>query len=269
VATSLVIFKHQLLPRCELKKRKGRNQGVTVHFNEPTAVNGIMVHHDGQVEFLKDDTPLTPDRARVDVWYDRPKGPKILTRTSASGSRWPSHPHQTLGNADLIYWVDTNSREVDGQWIHATAVILGEPRHVSSKTYIKYQIVHGFEIRGSVSKPERLAWCEVIERLRMNPYRLLNWNVYLIVDSDLSALSDINASRAPIWNDYALPPRFQFVYASADVGMDQPLNAVMARCDRKATQLLDQIIRNDASGSGVKETTLVGRVPMRRWDPLD
>lgn len=134
---------------------------------------------------------------------------------------------------------------------------------------MKYQVVHGLEFRATISKPERLAWCEVIERLRRNPYRLLNWNVYLVVDSDLGALSGINAGRTPIWEDYQLPPRFQFVYASAEVGMEQPLNQVMAKCDKRAPQLLDQIIQRDASGSGVTEHSLIGGVPMRRWDPLD
>jgi hypothetical protein len=35
------------LPRCVLKKRRDRNQGVTVHVDEPTVVNGVKVHHDG------------------------------------------------------------------------------------------------------------------------------------------------------------------------------------------------------------------------------
>jgi len=252
-----------------LKKRKERNQSVTVRFDEPTALNGVKIHHDGQIEFLKDDKPVEPKEAKVELWYDRPKGPKILTHTSASGTRWPSHPHQTFGNADRIYWVDTNSREVDGQWIHATAVILGEPSHRLDKTYLKCQLVHGFEFRGNLSKPERFAWCEVIERLRMNPHRLLNWNIYLVVDSDLGALSQINARASRIWNDFALPPRFQFAYASADVGMDLPVNAIMAKCDKMAGELLEQILRKDASGAEVKEISLVGSVPMRRWDPLD
>jgi hypothetical protein len=242
---------------------------VTVRFNEPTAINGLKAYPDGQIEFLRGNDPVTAAEAHVEISYERPKGPKSITRAPASGFRWPSHPHDALANADLIYWVDTNSREVGGQWIHATAAIIGEPSHTLNRTYVKFQVAHGFEFRGTVSKPERLAWCEVIEGLRRNPARLLNWNVYLVVDSDLDALSEINARTMTVWNDYGLPPRFQFVYASAEVGMEFPLNSVMARCDRMAGLLLDQIIRQDPTGSAIVERSLIGAVPMRSWNPID
>lgn len=250
-----------------MKQRRPRDRSVTVRFDEPTAIDGIKGYPDGQIEFLSRGEPVTAAEARVELSYSRPKGPKALTRAFSKGFRWPSHPHDVLGDADLIYWVDTNSKEVDGQWIHATAAIIGEPSHRLGRTYVKYQVVHGFEFRGSISKPEGMAWCELIERLRRNPRRLLNWNVYLVVDSDLNALADINARIRNVWKDYRLPPRFHFVYASADVGRELPLNAVMAECDRWAGRLLSQIIRQDPRGQQVVDRSLIADAPFRRWDP--
>jgi hypothetical protein len=103
----------------------------------------------------------------------------------------------------------------------------------------------------------------------MNPKRLLNWSVLLVVDSALDLLADINARAEPVWGDFILPPGFQFIYASADVGKELGLNAMMSRCDRSASALLKQIIATDPSGAGVLERSIVGGVPFRRWDPHD
>lgn len=89
--------------------------------------------------------------------------------------------------------------------------------------------------------------------------------MYLVVDSDLDRLTELNSGTVPIWGDYCLPRGFQFVYASADVGNDLPLSRVMAECDEAARHLLDRVIRSDSDTSGIEESTLMGGVPLRRW----
>src|SRR5260370_1082882 len=107
-----------------------------MRFDDMQALNGIRAYPDGQVEFLLDNEPVEATEAHVELSYDRPKGSKAIARATATGSRWPSHPHDVLGNADRIYWVDTNSREVNGQWVHATVVMIGIPSHTIGRTYV-------------------------------------------------------------------------------------------------------------------------------------
>ena len=57
-----------------MKNRKARNQSVTVRFDEPTTLNCVKIHHDGQIEFLRDDKPAQPAEVNVELRYDRPKG---------------------------------------------------------------------------------------------------------------------------------------------------------------------------------------------------
>jgi len=126
------------------------------------------------------------------------------------------------------------------------------------------------EFRGHVERPEAFAWCEIIERMRRNPRRLLHWNICLIVDSDLELLEKINSRDEPVWRDYYLPPNFSLVYASADVGVStDPLNKMMSYCDKDATRLFELAVRADPNEEVLRELSVVGGPSVRFWNAID
>ena len=134
---------------------------LQVDFGEPVSLNGVRIHQDGKIEFLRNDDVMVPKSAHTQISYDRPKGPKVLSRAYTSGARLNSHPNATLDSADRIYWIDTNSMLVEDQLIHTTCIILGEPvGHTPNFTFLRYQKVHGLEFRGPCERPEAFVWCE-------------------------------------------------------------------------------------------------------------
>lgn len=178
------------------------------------------------------------------------------------------HPNASLDTADLIFWIDTNTKVLAGQKIHTTAIVRAQPiGRTAQFTYLAWERVRGFEFRGEVERPEAFAWCELIEGVRRDPRRLLQWRICIVVDSDLGKLADINARRQPVWRDYWLPPNFELLYASADAGGGEPLNWLMAIVDRQASLIYDSVARRDPDGRNASEVSRLGGPAIRSWSP--
>ena len=249
---------------------KLRQREVLIDLGRELPVDEVRIYPDGRVELRHAGVPLNPERAHTQISYDRSKRPKIQSRASVAGTRLASHPNQILEVADRVFWVDTNSRDHSGERVHTTATLLAQRfQQTATHTAYRWQRAHGLEFRGPVDRPEAFAWSETIERVRRNPSRLPHWHICLVVDSDLDLLASINARAMPIWRDYYLPANFSFVYASADVGKHDPLNAMMRLCDGEASRLFDAVVRAEKGKLEPMQESVIGGPSLRVWQAIN
>ena len=135
-------------------------------------------------------------------------------------------PYVELRRYDQVFAIDTNSRRQQ-----AVTSAMEAFRHPRSG---------GFGIRNlftepfspSSSSPEREAWKAFIDTHDSGPHL----KHCLVVDSDLGALTRINAKEEPLFQEAMLPSNWQLNYATSDVSDDFPTVRMMIACEKLNAQ---------------------------------
>lgn len=228
--------------------RKPRSTFVTVDMGEPTSVNGVRIDPvSGYVHFLYKGIPITPQKARIEMTYQRQKGPKILSQASLGTNELYVDVNRAIEKYDLVYAVDTNTESFNDETISVCCVVLGiiDKIEIPGSTTIRFCPVHCLEFRNISIKPEKLLWRTVIELVQKNPSYNTNLKIALIVDSDLQNISAYNDRKLPIAEDFYLPPNLKMIYASSDSGMENIPNKMIILADRWSRRLLKHLMQSD------------------------
>ena len=250
------------------KQSKPRLRSVSFDLGEPKRLTEIRIDRAGRLTLVGEDGTVEPIASTAELSYARPKRPKVIARANVGPGTPPLHPDSAIETADRIFIVDTSSRDVGTERLHATAVLIAQPiGERDGQTLIGWQRHVGFEFRGVVDRPEAFAWCELIERLRRTIDGRGFRRVCIVVDSHLGELEKMNSREAPIWREYMLPPAFEILYASADAG-GSVLSAWMRECDKESVKL-SRKIESATSAPELLETSLVGGPQLRVWRPVD
>lgn len=232
--------------KCCLKK-KPRTMSVTVDYGEPTTINGISLDpKSGEVKFLNEGQPIIPKRAWIESNYARGnKGPKILLRAPLSSEQdLILNPSRIVKDFNLVYAIDTNTQKIGNDQISVSGIVLGKMHSFLPDIFL-YAPVHCLEFRNIKTTPENVAWKSVIEMIQRNPGFRPALKVALIVDSDLDNLKRYNERDVPISESFYLPGNFRFIYASADVGIENVPNKLIRIADKESSQLLDFIAQHN------------------------
>ena len=230
-----------------MSTRKPRSTFVTVDMGEPTPVNGVRIDPvSGYVHFLYKGIPITPQNARIEMAYQRQKGPKILSQTALGTNELYVDVNRALEKYDLVYAVDTNTESFNDETISVCCVVLGTiDKEEISAPAIRFSPVHFLEFRNMSTKPENLVWRTVVELIQKNPSYSSNLNIAFIVDSDLENISAYNEGKLPITADFYLPSNMKMIYASSDSGKENIPNRLISLADTESRRLMKELIRSD------------------------
>ena len=222
--------------------RKQRVHEIRFDFGRDQVIGGLNEAEDGTLTFYDGEgKKVDPVHIEVGWGYLRDKGPKVLARMQAL-------PHDIQGNVsrgltrfDWVFAVDTNTVEIGGVRVSVAASHLLANIGVSGRQWTFTPVAQeAFEFHDATEPPERVAWWEIIQRVRTEA-DIRAGRLALVVDSDLGSLSDFNARRIPIVDGYHLPEGVELVYGSADGGTQEQITAAaIAECDRRATQILNR-----------------------------
>lgn len=193
------------------------------------------------------------------VGYERPKGPKIITKIPQESRRPLMTPQSYVEAFDVVFAIDVNSRLIREEWYSVGAMAVLETLEiVKDSNGITEKVVSNINMFGALihgknfgTNPDPWFWKVAIEegvKLQYAKYSD-DLRVGLVVDSELGRLDQYNTGALPIFGDYHLPKNFRLVYASADTGSDFTLNKLMSLCDKEATLQLDHVQR----GGSVKD----------------
>lgn len=232
--------------KCCLNKPKDRITYVTVDMGVPKEVNGIKFDpRSGEVIFLHDGNPVLPVNAHVETGYDRTKKFKVLNKAKLPMQELNANPNRRLETFDLIFAIDTNSKTVGNETISVSCVVGGRNVLIPNHTAIRYGPANCLEFRNIRDKAENIAWQKCIELIQAAPEYKPSLKICMIVDSDLSNIPRFNSRELPIYGTFYLPENFELLYASTDSGKENIANQMIARCEKEASHLLQQIMNDN------------------------
>ncbi len=209
--------------------------------------------------------PISPGRVAVQTQYAREKTPKILNALPGDPQRITAQTNAIFGRFDLAFAMDTNTRVVRDAAISATAVVLGKKIYGPAPADFAFGPTQALEHRNVVCDPELLGWMCVIRGIERNPQISSN-SVALIVDSHLGDIAAMNDRSKAILDGFLLPSRFTLLYASADAGRENVLNAMISAADKYSSSLLDQIAEYDEWGHQSQPLTHGYAEYVRMWE---
>ena len=229
-----------------MKKRKGgterKPRSEWAHASTAGEVTEISLHYDPKADEVQFNTPVVNTYHKVT--YERPKGPKVLTRTPLLGPALQLDSNQALcKNYDILAAVDTNTRIISDLQISVTGIVLGLLVHDSQAgtNAIAFRTPFCLEFVGISGSPEKIGWAmavhELVARSELPPGALVG----LIVDSHLGELPGFNAREVPLTDDFLLPKGIEMIYASSDVGREYGANMLIQYADRASTLVLDYL----------------------------
>lgn len=186
-----------------------------------------------------------------EVSYERPKGPKIVSRIPQATPALTFHSSTALfKNYDFLCAVDTNTRIINDQKVSAVGVVTFRqaPPPQGASEYWALDVPFCWEfINLRVEKPENFGWLAAVEELNHRKLVTPGMRVGMVVDSDLGNLTDYNARRKPFFENRLLPENVHLVYASADTGGESLLNRVLKVADSVSGQVLDAVASGAAA----------------------
>lgn len=204
---------------------------ITVHFNALT----------GEVSFGGEMTNVYSERS-----YDRPKGPKVLSRVPQSDQKISFDAGPALKkNFDFICAVDTNTRVIQGKRVSVVAVVTVKsitlPERDGLKSYWKHDVPFCIEYVELSQNPENFGWIAAIQLLKARKFIDDSMRVGMIVDSDLGKLRSYNERKEPVGLGLYLPANIQLVYATSDAGKESIVNVSLGLADSAASQCLAKL----------------------------
>ena len=130
--------------------RNPRTTFVQFDMGLPVAAKDYRISRDEdgiiKVAYMKDGEIIKPQSARWSATYDRSKGQKVLVDVPIVGDDATMDMVKLLTRFDLIYAVDTNTREIDGKQVSIGILVLckkAEPAE-ENQGYVNfdYGIIH-------------------------------------------------------------------------------------------------------------------------------
>jgi hypothetical protein len=177
-----------------------------------------------------------------EVSYDRPKGPKVLSRVPQKGENLTFSADAALKkNYDFLCAVDTNSRVIQGKDVSATAVLIVTPIPQDKGTSWRFDVPFCLEFVELKEPRENFGWVAACEELWRAGKVTNTMRSGMIVDSDLGNINKFNQRKKPLLASFYLPPNLQLLYASSDVGKENVVNKALAIADSISKQTLDAI----------------------------
>lgn len=224
------------------KRAKQHDTSLIVDMGErPTSIVEAVYSSDGSVSFHTAEGQVTPADAWVETTYPRAKGPKVVHRLPISAADLTMDPNDALTRYSWVIAVDTNMPLTGESTIAFCGVVQAKVQRESASAF-RVPIFRRYviEIHNPRASPERVGWGLVCSSAANLPP---DATVAVVVDSDFSAITAINRREQELAPNLYLPPRFQLIYASADVGTDIP-NRLIKMCDRDSRAIARQRAQN-------------------------
>lgn len=231
---------------CLGKPTKPRTTSITLDMGEPVKVRAFAMSPSGEIQLIgEDDKPLRHISATIERSYDRPKGPKVLSRVPLGNrAKLIADPDRALLQFDTIFAVDSNSRSINGRMVSVAAITLCKWLQRDPTPVVGFAPTQAMEFRDVDCHPDLLALKHFLIRLRETPNISEAGRIGIVIDSHLGDLPKIEARDVPLLDDYFLPVWVSLIYAS-DSASDRISNVLLRESDKAATRLLRQIEGGD------------------------
>jgi len=222
--------------------RKPTNVSIHVEFEENQHPAKASIQTTGDLTFYDEDgNEIKPKSLRREMSHDRPKGPKVRTRQTLEHGRGALSGLQQLADYEVIFAIDTNTAEVDGNEVSVAGFMPFslDARDDGFAVINREKHVQVYEFDTVPDKPELCAIFKLTLDLKKHAGIGRGSHVAIVTDTELGSLEAFNAREAPIYEDHLLPEGFTLLYASSDTGWEV-LNKFIRICDKAAEQTIQE-----------------------------
>jgi hypothetical protein len=171
--------------------------------------------------------------------------PKVLWATHGTAL---VDPHELFQSHDVVYAIDTNTRDVQGALVSVCSFL--ECHRRAGDFFLGSMIFRDCEC------PERYGWARLMAMLTSHTSYRQTLSIALITDHDLSRHHQYNTRAVPIYEELHLPVGFDLVYATSDNRAESILNRLIAECDREAGDLLSSLATSGVLSAYGRSMTL-------------
>ncbi len=224
------------------RDQKAANVSVWVEFDEERRPARATVQKNGDIEFFDEaGNEIQPTSVKREMSHDRVKGPKVRTSQVLEHTKGAFSGLQHLAEYEVVFAVDTNTSEVDGNPISVAAFMpfSVEPSDEGFNVVNHEEQVQLYEFDGSSEKPELCAILKLTLDLAKHAGIGESSRVAIVTDTELGSLDSFNERKKPIYGDRNLPDGFTLLYASSDTGWEV-LNKFIRICDKAAEQTIKE-----------------------------
>ena len=231
-----------LAKKKEKQDRKPRNEyicGTTTG-----AISELTITVDQRTGEISFGSPMT--NVYSEITYDRPKGPKVISRIPQSGAKLAFANHAAIDkNFDFLCAVDTNTRTIRGKQVSVVGIVTVTPTLIPGpnglRTFRKFNVPFCLEFINLSVHPENFGWLAAWGHLSVEGKIDEHMKTGMIVDSDLGNLNSYNQRKAPLVGVNYLPPNVQLIYASGETARGNFVNKSLAIADSASVQTLDAV----------------------------
>jgi hypothetical protein len=223
---------------------------VWVDFGKDQVLSGMSAPNEkGELTFFDEKgQPVAPKRIEVGTGYQRPKGPKVITRAVADPSTIVLDVNRHLTTYDWVFAVDTNTKTIQNEVVSVSAsLLLRDISFDGPRWSVKTVFQDALEFRDAKVAAERLGWRHLLWLIAKSD---LKGTIAVLVDSYLDDLAALNRREQDLLPGYHLPTNVTLIYASSDVGRVELIgNKAIAECDKRAGVVLARIEAGDSPGN--------------------
>ncbi len=218
--------------------KKDRITELRVDFGKDVIISGMYHDEDGTLIFYDEKgNKLDPKHIETGSSYNRDSGKlKTLNRYTPNPDNINTNPFVALTKYKYLYVIDTNTKIVNSIK-YSISVSLSVRYSFNTKEWnANIYKTDTLIIKSPTLSGELTGWLDLLDRITNNPTYLPSDLIGIITDYELDKLTKFNLKELPLIDNFFLPDNVEFIYASADVGMDFPANKLIRECDKLANE---------------------------------
>lgn len=223
--------------KIEVKVNVDKPITATVEYKDNTL--RILDEYGNCIPFDSAKVMKSRPRASSDVKGDKTLSECMVNTASLSVNRTVND------NFDVVYAIDTNTKEVDGLWYSVGVLLKLIKFEEEVKDNFPYELkpIQFITSNNNCRKTnmEQWVWLKVIELIC--EYESADKKIGLVVDCDLGNLDKYNNKEKKICDKEFLPENITLLYASADNKNSNILNIMIAAADKFATEYLKSFVK--------------------------
>ncbi len=233
-----------------------------VMLGSPERLRGIHYDKD-KMEFMGltlDGRLIKPDVTFSQSHYIGQSGKeKVITRVQEKVIPNEADLMKHLSSFDMIIAVDTNTKIIESETVSVTGVVHGGVQKtlnpdIYDVDFPWYDVIL-FRNCPSELPSEKFGWMTVIRRFNHNPLNETK-RVAIVTDHDLDNHQLYKNKQIPIFRNFYLPDNITLMYGRSDGSTENLLNDVVKRCDKKSTETLREIEKNQYYQHGDKKISI-------------
>jgi len=219
-----------------MTEKKPRKSIVDVHIEEGDSVEGVWdeKRQTLALKVVRGGQNISAKKVQLTTLYERPKKPKFLNQTEFDrSSDFSLDENSILQKYAQVWAIDTNKKEIFDHIANVSAVTACNPN-----APLEYQPVLAIIFGLTKNNPELYGWRRFIEFVQSTSQYDPECRYALIVDSELSNISDFNAQKIPVHGPFFLPSNWDLIYATSDSGKEYVFNRLVAEADKVSSEIL-------------------------------